>query len=109
MDNAQEVLYWTLPLAQRHTIAHKFGVCHAADRDDYPDECQRSAAWLRRLQRGGSFADAMKLAARYHWFTLRHLEEALVERRARAMRDQLEHYRDQQYRLLAYAAVGTTP
>lgn len=103
MDNPSTVLYWVLAPGQRQDIADRFGASRADDRQQHPDERQRSLIWLQRLHRSGSLGTALRLAARFHQFELRRLEHDIRAGGAQIWRQRLEQTRELHYRLLSFS------
>ena len=102
MDSPAQTLYWTLRHGQRRQLAEQFGVYTAADRQ--LGDIAAARAWLKRLSDCGSLGQALAKARHMHFHQLREIEETLRWRGAHALSDELEHWRDHHYRLLALAA-----
>lgn len=99
MDNPSLTLYWCLTHGQRRQIAVAFGVVRAAD--GQLGELPAAALWLKRLDACGSIADVLARARRLHQTELRQIEEGIRRAAPRTWRDELEHWREFKYRLLA--------
>lgn len=99
VDNPNAVLYWCLRHGQRRRIATQFGVLRPTDGG--LGELPAAAIWLKRLDACGSIAPAMERARQLHHAELRDIEDNIRSAKPRVWRDELEHWREFKYRLLA--------
>jgi hypothetical protein len=107
-DRPAEVLYWTLTQGQRHKLIERLGLLDDLDRMIYPDDINRSQAWLQRARERGSFEQLILTAEATHRSELRHLQDAIKLNGVNGTLtrdDELLAYVERHYQWLSYGSV----